>query len=1449
MVEAFALRFKDLSPVVKGDIVETNKGNFLLFPEADAEFVRMTNVPSAMDTLLHGLQAKYGIPFTVINDPKQKFAGKYINQGDKKMVVINTAYADENTPLHEYYHPFVRSLLVRNRPTFDMLLKKARLDGDVRTDLEEVVVDFLTKSAKQKINLNLLDVFFDFIKKMLGIKSSLTIDNATTLSEVISLIDKGEGFREESTLTKAYQKAEDMAKDFKNMVKDRKKDVIVDYIEALKKGSKNYKTSDGTNFYQDDSDKDVAKRLSAFIGDADFGQFSLKGKNKKYTVPEFRLRELLRKAGFNLQDKPLSTITETFKLGDQTYTVAQLLAAEELKYSKFQKYGKMVHSFLQFKLERDPDAKSKARADAVKYANDYQAAGGESFTTLENHPKLSEIDKNFNAICKRAGLTINEDLEKGITAKMLDKVLPEVILVSDLLTDESGVPIGTTADGIIQHSNGEISLIDWKTGNIVSDMGTAYLMAYGDKFDLADSKLNRGYLELAFRAMILKEQHPDMVFRNIRIVKLNYDGSSQNMNLDLTPFLNTIGEYYKINKPEIYAKLQSKKLLDAASYEGVGEDLVGVYKQIPQGLEYAEQVDWLKTQLAILHANKTKEEIQRDSAVLKRSIQLTNAILELEKIPGANFNENTPDLPYIGNLKNFSDIANPKVQTLHKILLTAKDNIHKITGDRNKEHDKLMLAVEKDAKVKRKNTTLQVSASALVIYGVVAYSFLPFAGGLLLYKIGKRAFTSSTKDFYSFMWRQSTDVGRPGYYMNTGDTYIDGQGKVQKMSQAQTEYRDYIQRTMREDFNKIANKVVGQKLSGQPMYMWERQGWPSELPDDFMPRIPKPTDELREEEDFTANYLGIKTTLSNSARKYMTSFVEDTFGDPEGTIPLKYFKHTGSTVVENSMHSMHAEASYKSFMASLHYKDNMDTVKDMFIGLSNAMNEELDENRKAKYPETVKWLDDQFYPQVLGASKAVTISSKKMKFTAGALTEKITGIKEGTPMFLSQDAFLRAVKTSVTASVMSFKVFSPLKNMAMIATQNASQATRNLVNGAIGSIIGVPPDTYEGISHKAAHPLFVDFLSKKLTGKQDESKLWNLAKNFDFLPESFGDYGAQDERLMSNMIKLSTMSHAYIFYNLGETMGALWQLAGLMQGIKVKVNGKEISLWDAYNDKGEWTAGVRGVVEVAPGVFKNLEGLDVLEIKSLKRANEKLNGSYRREEKTAMEATVIGEYLFQFKKYFYQYWKTLAASPYKDITVGKHVLTGVRPDGMPIYQWHSDVMEGQFRVLYNAILAGMSLKKGSLKNYLTDTSMYDATTLKGHRIRVLGNSVNTLIWFAILLSIFHGLLDDDEEKSFVGRQMQKTIDDLTRGLSPKDLMGNLEKPVVASEKISKVGAATWDFMTEGVWGKTNSAGNRVGAKTLIRSIPGLSGARQMLDVMDSSLGEDVFESPFIPNYR
>lgn len=96
--------------------------------------------------------------------------------------------------------------------------------------------------------------------------------------------------------------------------------------------------------------------------------------------------------------------------------------------------------------------------------------------------------------------------------------------------------------------------------------------------------------------------------------------------------------------------------------------------------------------------------------------------------------------------------------------------------------------------------------------------------------------------------------------------------------------------------------------------------------------------------------------------------------------------------------------------------------------------------------------------------------------------------------------------------------------------------------------------------------------------------------------------------------------------------------------------------------------GTRGFIENPDKSLTELKELTELEIKTLKRAYEKLNGSYRKEEKTAIEATVLGDFIMQFHKYFYQYLKVLFSSPYKDITVGKYVMTGKRPEGMPVYQ-------------------------------------------------------------------------------------------------------------------------------------------------------------------------------------
>lgn len=104
--------------------------------------------------------------------------------------------------------------------------------------------------------------------------------------------------------------------------------------------------------------------------------------------------------------------------------------------------------------------------------------------------------------------------------------------------------------------------------------------------------------------------------------------------------------------------------------------------------------------------------------------------------------------------------------------------------------------------------------------------------------------------------------------------------------------------------------------------------------------------------------------------------------------------------------------------------------------------------------------------------------------------------------------------------------------------------------------------------------------------------------------------------------------------------------------------------------------------------------------------------------------------------------------------------------------------------------------------------------------------------------------DDDDKKSFLAREFERTIYDNTRGVAPRDLFETIKKPVVASERIANIGTATWSFLTEGIFGETTQDGWLKGSKTILRAAPGIGGAMQLRDLfkdVDPSQTEDLFD--------
>lgn len=171
---------------------------------------------------------------------------------------------------------------------------------------------------------------------------------------------------------------------------------------------------------------------------------------------------------------------------------------------------------------------------------------------------------------------------------------------------------------------------------------------------------------------------------------------------------------------------------------------------------------------------------------------------------------------------------------------------------------------------------------------------------------------------------------------------------------------------------------------------------------------------------------------------------------------------------------------------------------------------------------------------------------------------KVTGIAKGTPLIISQERVLRMLKSSVTFMAMAFKVWGPVRNALMLSLATITKTVN--FGTFISKIVGVPPDAVDELSIKGAGTVFRDFVAKKMQNKEEESKLWALAKKFNWLPDNY-PYQVNNDSLLSKSIQMSLTSHAYIFYQMGENFGALWHLAAMMQAVKVKtIDGKLISM-------------------------------------------------------------------------------------------------------------------------------------------------------------------------------------------------------------------------------------------------------------------------------------------------
>ena len=112
---------------------------------------------------------------------------------------------------------------------------------------------------------------------------------------------------------------------------------------------------------------------------------------------------------------------------------------------------------------------------------------------------------------------------------------------AEIMLHSPTLGVATQIDGLIQHEDGTLTMVDWKSGGyFLSDRSTAQMMRYstGTIDNVGDSKLSKAKLELALRAIMVKEHAPNAKFKNIFVHHLERNNPfKQPFTVDLKDYI------------------------------------------------------------------------------------------------------------------------------------------------------------------------------------------------------------------------------------------------------------------------------------------------------------------------------------------------------------------------------------------------------------------------------------------------------------------------------------------------------------------------------------------------------------------------------------------------------------------------------------------------------------------------------------------------------------------------------------------------------------------------------------------------------------------------------------------------------------------------------------------------------------------------------------------------
>lgn len=1073
------------------------------------------------------------------------------------------------------------------------------------------------------------------------------------------------------------------------------------------------------------------------------------------------------------------------------YTFEERVVFHQATINSAAAAGRVVHAYMEYIAEKDQTIKAALGRKIAELSRAKKDDKG-NVTQKAITPYIVKwlTPEVIGSIFYKAGININ--LKSNVKTADQDTLLTELMAYSDALG------YGTQVDGLVVHSDGDLSIVDWKTGKLFSDEFTNKVFKYGN--GLPASKVNTAKLEVVLRAFALKEMlGSDAKFRKLSLGLITKAKGVQMVDIEIKDFLPIVEAYVKATNPTKHAELKQKGMFDAKRYLADSASLVQ-FKNDVEAMDPIHQKDYLEKKLRSLSLAYSEEELRNNKDLREQYNELSRIRLQLEGRDDLSYNDEDQDIKkYERYFYNVKDMPSKFIKAFGKILFARGE-------DKTKEYNKY----ESDFNAFLNPVLKEYfeSKPSLAILNKISrgtVNFLPFVGAL------------NKTELFAFMWAKQDANGYHGHFANLMDFYINAEGQQVPLTQAQKAFRDYYHDSMRKKYKSVVGKQIVNR-NNKETTLGQEQGYDPNLDGIFMPRVHKSLSDVVETGTvLEAGMKGLKKVVADS----MAAIVEDPYTGDQTGIPIRYLHANDSVVIQDELHSMDVERAWKAFMKDLVNKDHMEDVYALAKGLKTFYATSTDRKGNPMMPKMTAFMEDVIFAHILERMPEERLTGKRFLFTinekqANSYIGKMLDLKPGTGVNLPYEQIMYSMKRWTSAVGMWLKPIQGGLNGMLIFGTNFSRAMSNSVSAAFGTDVEFTLMDW----WQAHYDVWIKPAPNLVTGKL--SKVHHVARNMKFMTDNY-DYENLNSDLLTAKNTLFSTSTLVGFHSMFESYGQYILMVAMMRKQKVQTPEGEKSMWELYDDNGVYRGPVRGVVVDKLGNKRELTELDSTEIQKMKRVSEKLHGSYRKDERVMAELTLWGQMLMQFKKYLPGLIKNNWRGTYDDMYLGKYVIktdengVPIRPEGVDQYEWEEMQVTGRWPLLLKFFMQTFS-KAGVYNNkeftWQNLSSQQKTDVIAGLLIPFQAMALSTLA-----LAFIGGFDDDDEVKNKTWyKRIMRLQEDLTLGMDLRDLIRPItENPLPSGSKALELMDAIAEFLTDGLMGETDSRGLPEGAYDIYKN--------------------------------